>query len=125
MVKTTGARLKTTMRTDEHNNPTAFTTDVAKAGGLVEGVDYVQGDPFKDNPHLFTARILLNPIEVTIRLIDRAGFYTKAGAQRWTYIAIPKWIWDGLTRDQKVRCIGDMYHHEGGTALRNLFPPAA
>jgi hypothetical protein len=110
------------MRTDEHNNPTAFTTDVAKTAGLTLGVDYEVGRPFQDNAKMFTAKILLNPIEVTLRVIDKIGFYNKQGAQRWVYIAMPKFVWDGLPRETKVRVLGFMYQHEGGTELRKLFP---
>lgn len=112
------------MRTDEHNNPTAFTTDLAKQAGLVENLEYTRGKVFPDNPKMFTAKLLLSPIELTIRLIDNVGFYTKGNAQRWTYIGIPKFIWDALARDQKVRVIGFMYGHEGGTAMKSLFPAA-
>ena len=34
-------------RTDRSNNPTAMTTDAARAMGLTPGVDYVSGDAFK------------------------------------------------------------------------------
>jgi hypothetical protein len=115
------------MRTDDHRNPTAFTTDVAKTAGLVEGVDYSQGAPFSvPGPHgpvtYYTAKLLLNPIETTLRVIDTATFYVRSGGQRWIYIGIPAFIWNGLTRDQKVAVIGFMYQHEGGTAMRSLFP---
>lgn len=117
------------MRTDKNRNPTAFTTDVAVTAGLVKGVDYEEGDPFQvpgtHGPITYhTARLLLNPIELTLRVIDKATFYTHAGGQRWTYIGIPKFIWDALARDQKVRVIGFMYGHEGGTAMKSLFPTA-
>jgi hypothetical protein len=112
------------VRTDDHNNPTAMTTDIAKQGGLVENVEYIVGAPFPDNPRMFTAKLLLNPIELTIRVIDNVGFYTKSGAQRWTYIGVPKFLWDGSDRATKVRVIGFMYGREGGTAMRNLFPTA-
>lgn len=115
------------MRTDTHRNPTAMTTDVAKEGGLTLGVDYQVGDPFTvPGPSgpitLHTARLLLNPIELTIRAIDKASYYTHSGKQRWVYIAIPPKLWDQLTRDQKVSVIGFHYRHEGGTEMQNLFP---
>ena len=117
------------MRTDRNNNPTAFTTDVAKAAGLILGTDYAQGDPFtvptaKGPMTLYTAKLLGDPVELTIKAIDHAGFYTHAGAVRWTYMAMPTWLWQQQTRATKVRIIGEMYGHEGGTELRHLFPTA-
>ncbi len=111
------------MRTDEHRNPTAFTTDIAKLAGLVEGVDYERGNPFSvGTATYYTAKLLLNPIETTLRVIDNVGFYTGHGFQRWTYIGIPKFVWDSLDRPAKVKVIGFMYQHEGGTAMKGLFP---
>lgn len=46
------------MRTDRHSNPTAFTTDIAKQAGLVEGKDYSVGDAFGDNGQYNTAKLL-------------------------------------------------------------------
>ena len=110
------------MRTDEHRNPTAFTTDVARTAGLIEGVDYERGAPFQANgTTLYTAKLLLNPIETTLRVLDNAGFYTKHGAPRWVYIGIPQFVWDTLDRAAKVRVIGFMYGHEGGTQMKALF----
>lgn len=109
-------------RTDDHNNPTAFTTDIAKNAGLIEGVDYVQGRSFLSGLNTYyTAKLLGDPIDITIRVIDALGFRTHAGNGRWTYINMPKFVWDSLTRELKVRTIGDMYQHEGGTAMKGLF----
>lgn len=118
------------MRTDSHRNPTAFTTDVAKTAGLHEGIDFVQGDPFTvPGPHgpitYYTAKLLLDPLDTTIRVIDKVGFYTHYGSVRWTYEAMPTWLWLQQTRLTKIRIIGEMYSHEGGTAMRNLFPSLA
>lgn len=121
-------------RTDANNNPTAFTTDIAKEAGLVEGVDYVVGEGFEINGSatsgprtLYTAKLLGDPIALTIRVIDAIGFYTKGGAQRWIYIAMPHFIWHNLLPDSisgpgKRDVIGFMYQREGGTEMRNLFP---
>ncbi len=110
------------MRTDRNRNPAAFTTDVAKAGGLILGTDYEVGDPFTVGTlTLHTAKLLLNPIELTIRVIDNATFYTKGGAPRWNYIAIPKFVWDALPRETKVAVIGWMYNREQGTEMKGLF----
>lgn len=99
------------MRTDRHNNPTAFTVDVAKTGGLKEGVDYTKGDPFDGG---VTARIIGDPVEVTIRAIDKMGFYTQSGKQRWTHTAMPQSQWNAMGYDQKKNVIADMYRKEGG-----------
>lgn len=110
-------------RTDSHNSPTAFTTDVAHEAGLVLGTDYAQGDPFQAGSlTLHTARILGDPIATTIRVIDRLSFVTITGISRWVYITMPKMTWDGLTPDSKRDVIGWMYRHEGGIAMRGLFP---
>lgn len=117
------------MRTDRNNNPTAFTTDVAKTAGLVEGRDFTPGDPFSvPGTHgpitYYTAKLIGDPIALTITVIDHAGFYTKAGGNRWIYEAMPLWLWLQQTRATKVRIIGEMYGHEGGTAMKSLFPAA-
>lgn len=111
---------KTGMRTDRHNNPTAFTTDIARVAGLREGVDYEPGDPFSGGQYR-TARLLGDPIDTTIRVIDRIGFYTQGGNQRWSHTAIPKSQWDSMSYDRKKQVIKDMYRKEGGTQLKSLF----
>jgi hypothetical protein len=110
------------MRTDSHNNPAAFTTDIAEQAGLVYGVDYTAGDAFPGNPALHTARLAGDPVQLTIRVIDAIGFYTKTGGQRWVYIGIPKFVWDALEPPEKRDVIGFMYGHEGGVTMRPLFP---
>lgn len=109
-------------RTDRNQNPCAFTTDLAKQAGLVEGTDYKQGDPFTVGEHTyFTAFLLGDPIQLSIRVIDAMGYYTKSGTQRWTYIAIPKFVWDALEPPMKKRVIGFHYQHEGGETMKDLF----
>jgi hypothetical protein len=110
------------MRTDENKNPAAFTTDIAVQAGLVEGVDYVAGTPFPAPSKLVTAKLLGDPIAITIRVIDAIGYFTRQGELRWTYIALPKFVWNDLTAGQKRDVIGYHYQHEGGTAMRALFP---
>jgi hypothetical protein len=110
------------MRTDSHNNPTAFTTAVALTGGLIAGTDFTQGDPFTVGSHTYyTARLIGDPIALTIKLIDKVSFQTSWGAPRWSYIDLPKIVWDSLSYDFKKAIIGLMYKHEGGTAMRGLF----
>lgn len=111
---------KAAMRTDRHNNPTAFTTDIAKLAGLKEGVDYVAGDSFANGQYR-TARLLNDPIDTTIRVIDKIGFQTASGNPRWTYINMPKKQWDSLSYSQKKYVIAKMYKQEGGTKLTNFF----
>ena len=103
---------KNVARTDRHNNPTAFTTDIAKQAGLVEGVDYVAGDKFP-NSNMKTAALLGDPIETTIKVIDNIGFYTGSGNQRWTHTAIDKNTWDSMTYKEKSDVIKRMYNNEG------------
>jgi hypothetical protein len=112
------------MRTDANNNPTAFTSDVAKEAGLKLGVDYNLGQAFigGDGRTYHTAHLLGDPIAITIRVIDSISFDTSIGTMRWTYIAIPKFIWALLTFSQKRDVIGWMYQREGGTEMRSLFP---
>jgi hypothetical protein len=110
------------MRTDANNNPAAFTTDVAHSAGLIENTDYTAGDPFEAGGRTYyTARLIGDPVAITIRVIDAIGYYTKWG-QRWTYIAMPKFIWDALTPDQKRDVVGFHYQREGGITMRVLFP---
>ncbi len=66
------------MRTDENNNPAAFTTDIATQGGLVEGTDYTRGTQFPPDEHgnpvsLWTANLMGDPVALTIRVIDAIG----------------------------------------------------
>jgi hypothetical protein len=111
------------MRTDANNNPTAFTTDIAREGDLVLNVDYVQGDPFiVENRTYYTAKLLGDPIALTIKVIDKIGFYTLPPNARWTYIAIPFKLWLSLTPLQKTYIIGYMYQNEGGSEMKSLFP---
>lgn len=110
------------MRTDRHNNPTAMTTDVAKTAGLVEGKDYVKGDPFKSgNSTLYTAKLIGNPVEKTIKAIDRMGFYTSSGNPRWSHTAIPKTAWDNMSHDQKKKVVARMYKNEGNKGTLNKY----
>lgn len=109
-------------RTDRNNNPAAITTDIAKQAGLVLGTDYEIGDPFTVGDNTYhTARLLGNPVALTIKVIDAIGYYTKSGGQRWTYIALPKFVWDSLTPELKKKVIGFHYQHEGGTEMAGLF----
>lgn len=111
----------TGFRTDRHNNPTAFTTDVARAAGLRLGVDYAIGDPFPNNASLKTAKLIGDPIATTIKVIDNIGFQTASGKPRWDYISIPKSQWNALSYDQKKQIIARMYQHEGGNQLSGIF----
>jgi hypothetical protein len=115
------------MRTDRNNNPAAFTVDVAKQAGLVEGVDYVPGDPFEVGMEgrqqtYYTAHLLGDPVALTIRVIDAIGYFTANHVPRWSYIALPKALWDGLTPGQKVWVVGYHYQQEGGLTMKSLFP---
>ncbi len=108
-------------RTDKHRNPCAITTDLAKQAGLKLGKEYEVGDPFPNVPQLTTAKFLGDPIAITLKVIDKVGFYTKDGRQRWSYIAIPKSLWDSLLITQQLKALAFMYQREGGTEMKNLF----
>lgn len=108
-------------RTDRNMNPAAFTVDIAKQAGLVLGTDYVAGDPFPSPSTLVTAKLLGDPVAITIRVIDAIGYYTKQGNPRWTYIALPKFVWDSLTPNLKKQVIAFHYSKEGGVELKPLF----
>jgi len=111
------------MRTDDNNNPAAIITQLAAQGGLIEGVDYVQGTPFEaGGVTYYTAKLLGDPIALTIKVIDKVHYKTASGAPRWPYADLPNWVWNGFTTDQKRDMIGYHYMMEGGTAMRGLFP---
>jgi hypothetical protein len=120
-----------TFRTDRNNNPTAFTTDMAKEAGLILGSDYEIGDSFKASPTLtlYTAKLLGDPIALTIKVIDKLGFYTgngpdptkQWGGQRWEYCGWLFGYWNLFSTQQKIQQIGLMYTAEGGTAMKDLF----
>jgi hypothetical protein len=111
-------------RTDRNNNPTAFTTDIAVEGGLVQDTDFVQGDPFSDGAHTYyTAKLLGDPLALTLKVIDKIGFRVGSNPyeSRWTYINLPYDLWKSLTLAQKTLVICDMYGCEGGTEMKHLF----
>ena len=56
-------------------------------------------------------------METAIKVIDKIGFYTQDGKQRWQHTAIPKSSWDKLSREDKEKIIRDMYRNEGGKSL--------
>jgi hypothetical protein len=66
--------------------------------------------------------VLGDPVPRTIQVIDKIGFYTELGSPRWTYIMMPKFVWDALSLDVKRDVIGYMYQREGGVTLQDLFP---
>lgn len=109
------------MRTDTHNNPTALTTDLARQAGLALNKDYEIGEAFPGDTTFHTARLLGDPIALTIRVIDEVGFYTSSGKKRWIHTAIPDFVWHSLSYELKKKVIGWMYKQEGGVKLRDLF----
>ncbi len=84
------------------------------------GGEFVNGDPFPTGP-LITAKLIGDPIALTIRVLDKVGYFTRAGTARWTYIDMPKFVWDMLTNEQKRIVIHFHYVHEGGTTMLALF----
>jgi hypothetical protein len=110
-------------RADRNRNPTAFTTFIAEQAGLILGTEYEEGDSFQDGDYTYyTAKLLTDPVETTIKVIDILGFYTSVPKIRWTYIAIPYRLWMSFTQQQKEYTIGWMYNQEGGTDMTSLFP---
>lgn len=118
--------MSVTFRTDRNNNPTAMTTDVAKSGGLIQGQDYEQGEPFtvpEANGHLFyTAKLIGDPLALTIKVIDKIGFCVGSNPYRprWTYINLPYDLWASLSPDQKRRTIGSMYECENAPGVGTM-----
>lgn len=114
---TNTAAKPTAMRTDRNNNPTAMTTAAAKAMGLVAGVDYAQGDSFTDSSGktLYTAKLIGNPVQKTIKALDKGTFFTSTGQPRWTHTAIPQSQWLAMTDQQKEAVVKSMYQKEGGS----------
>jgi len=108
-------------RTDRNNNPTAMTTDVARSLGLIEGQDYIVGDKFPGNSSLYTAKLIGDPIETTIRGLDNAAqsglgaFRTRGGKPRWSYIDMTDAQWNAMSADQKKATVISMYKREGGS----------
>ncbi len=108
-------------RADRNNNPAAFTTDIARQGGLIAGTEYINGDSFPAPSTLITAKLIGDPIALTMKVLDAIGYYTRAGAPRWTYMAIPPELYATLSYEQKKAAIAAHYRNEGGTALAGLF----
>lgn len=96
---------------------------MADQAGLEPSRDYLDGDSFMSGgQRYFTAKLLGDPIALTIRVIDALGYRTRSGIPRWTYIEMPKFVWDSLTPELKRDVIGYHYQHEGGETMRHLFP---
>ena len=111
------------MRTERNNNPTAMTTDVAKSLWLVLGVDYEVWDPFTtaSGQTLYTARLLWDPIETTIKALDNwarnpntHAFYTARWGKRWTHTAMSDEAWLALSNEQKREIVYQMLQREWG-----------
>jgi hypothetical protein len=88
--------------------------------GLVEGKDYVEGDPF-DNGQYHTAKLTGDPVAITIKAIDKGSFYTANGKQRWTHTAIPQNQWDAMSYEEKKNIVKQMYQKEGNNGLLNKY----
>lgn len=125
-LKTTFTPDQEAARTNRHNNPTAFTTQIAEQAWLVEWVDYEQGDAFPDNPNMFTAKLMWDGIDKTKKVIDSIGFYTQSWEPRWTYLNdVFEWenadnIWSVLEEDEKSEIIKEMYWYETDNKYENF-----
>lgn len=120
------------MRTERNNNPTAMTTDVAKMLWWELGVDYEIWDAFTtaDGKTLYTAKLIGDPIETTIRLIDRwiangiDPFYRANWQGRWSYISkiwVTKEKWVNMSPSEKADVIAKMLQHEWGSMENMLY----
>lgn len=120
------------MRTERNNNPTAMTTDVAKMLWWELGVDYEIWDSFTTASWqtLYTAKLIGDPIETTIRLIDRwiangiDPFYRANWQWRWSYISkiwVTKDKWLKMTDAEKADVIAQMLKHEWGSMENMLY----
>ena len=129
---TTGSTWTAKMRTERNNNPTAMTTDVAKMLWGVLWVDYEIWDAFTTagGSVLYTAKLIGDPIETTIRLIDRwiangiDPFYRANWQGRWSYISkiwITKEKWLNMSPSEKADIIAQMLKHEWGSMENMLY----
>ena len=120
------------MRTERNNNPTAMSTDVAKMLWGVLGVDYEIWDSWTsaDWRVYYTAKLIGDPIETTIRLIDRwiangiDPFYRANWQGRWSYISkigITKAKWQQMSPAEKAEIIKKMLQYEGGSMENMLY----
>lgn len=109
-----------TSRTDRHNNPTAFTIGIAEQA--LDHSEYEKGESFvSSGVTYYTAKLIGDPVALTIKVINKVGFYTVGGFLRWVYIGIPMFVWKDLSDLQKTGVIQFMYHKEGGSEMDHLF----
>ena len=129
---TTGSTWTAKMRTERNNNPTAMTTDVAKMLWWVLWVDYEIWDSFTtaSGSVLYTAKLIWDPIETTIRLIDRwiangiDPFYRANWQWRWSYISkiwVTKEKWLKMSPSEKANVIAQMLKYEWGSMENMLY----
>ena len=131
-VGTSSSTWEAKMRTERNNNPTAMTTDMAKMLWWVLGVDYEIWDSFTTASWttLYTAKLIWDPIETTIRLIDRwiangiDPFYRANWQPRWSYLSkiwIDKEKWSNMSPSEKADVINKMLQHEWGSMNNMLY----
>lgn len=119
---TTGMNQTGGMRTDRHNNPTAMIwTPNVEAQFKQMGYDVKKGDSFKggDGSTYYTLDMngVSDPIEATISYIDKNGFFTQSGNQRWSHTAISQNEWSSLSNEDKRNVVNQMYQKEGGSGV--------
>lgn len=115
-------------RTDRHRNPAAIITELAVQAKLVLRTDYEVGEAFQVGAKVYyTALFLGDPLQLTLRVIDAVGFFTKGGAPRWAYqdgpLGIPTAIWRTFNAAQRKAVVAYLYAHEGGTEMKDLLKP--
>ena len=109
-------------RTERNNNPTAMIVEKVEALWWVLWVDYEIWDPFiwKDNnwnPHTYyTAKLIWDPVEKTIELLDRALANWNPNIFWWWTYASKLWLtndfWKNASDEQKRDTIYRMLQQE-------------
>lgn len=108
-------------RTERNNNPTAMITDYAKMLWGVLWEDYEIGDSFLDSKwnKLYTAKLIGDPIEKTIELLDRWLANWLPNIFVWWSYAQELWlnnnVWKNATDWEKRKIIEKMLKREWGS----------
>ena len=115
-------------RTERNNNPTAMITAYAKELGGVLWEDYEIGDSFiwtdkNWNPiTLYTARLIGDPVEKTIELLDRWLANGMPNIFKWWTYASELWlnnnVWRNATEGEKRKIIEKMLKREWGNMAK-------
>lgn len=112
------------MRTERNNNPTAMITDYAKMLWGVLWEDYEIGDSFISESWatLYTAKLIGDPVEKTIELLDRWLAKWMNIFSGWSYAAdlwLTNEVWANADEKKKREIVEKMLKHEWGS-LENM-----